>query len=90
MELAKHPWCGMPCSKEQAEVYFTDRVSRDWIPYGQQRPLHSMAQVCADLKKWLMRDRNNENERKLKNASNSRHIANDPGDYDPADDGSNF
>ena len=94
LKLAEHPWCGMLCSKEQAEAYFTDRVSRDWIPYGQQKQISSLAQVCADLKKWLMRDLNNENERKQKNANNSKRdvrvIANDPTEFDPADDGSNI
>ncbi len=88
IELSKDILCAMPCSREQAEAYFTDRVSRDWIPYGQQRQMRSQAQICADLKKWLMRDRNNAKER-MRNGDNRHNFANDASQYDPADDGSN-
>ena len=88
--LSQNPLCGMPCSLEQAEAYFTDRVSRDWIPYGQQRQIRNQTQLAADLKKWLMRDLNNERERKAKNANDSRHYTNDASQYDAADDGSNI
>ena len=91
IKLAENPWCGMPCSEEQANAYLTDRVSRDWIPYGQQKQIHSLAQLCADLKKWLLRDKNNENERKMRNGKlDSRAITNDASQFDPADDGSNI
>ena len=95
IELSKLPWCAMKCTKAQAEAYFTDRLAKDWTPYGQSR-LKSKVQICADLKKWLMRDQNNQNKTNGKQNGNNngkrdvRVIANDPGEFDPADDGSNF
>ena len=88
MELAKNPFCGMPCNREQADAYFTDRLARDWIPHGQQRQLRTQVQVCADLKKWLMRDLNEKRERKAKDGN--KHFCNESAQYDSADDGSNF
>ena len=90
LKLAEHPWCGMKCTEEQANAYFTDRVSRAWIPYGQQKPISSMAQICADLKKWLMRDQNEIKERKTRNGNDTRFINNESSSYDESDDGSNI
>lgn len=90
MELAKLPYCGMLCTREQADAYFTDRVSRDWIPYGQQRQMKSKSQICADLKKWLMRDKNNENERKAKRGDVKHNFDNDPAKYGPMEDEPEF
>lgn len=90
LELAGHPWCFMKCTKEQAEAYFTDRVARDWIPYGQNKKIGSLAQICADLKKWLMRDQNEIKERKTRNGNNRNNFENDATAYDASDDGSNI
>ena len=93
IELAKHPYCGMPCSWEQASAYFTDRVQRDWIPHGQNSRLNTIYRVAADLKKWLMRDQNKTNGRQNGNNNGKRDvrvISNDPAKFDPADDGSNI
>ena len=90
VKLAGHPWCAKKCTKEQAEAYFTDRVARDWIPYGQNKKIGSLAQICADLKKWLMRDQNEIKERKTRNGNDTRFINNESSSYDESDDGSNI
>jgi len=90
--LSKLPWCAMRCTKEQAEAYFTDRLAKDWTPYGQDR-MKSKVQICADLKKWLMRDQNKTNGKQNGNNNGKRDvrvISNDPAKFDPADDGSNI
>ena len=87
LEIAGTVFCGLPCSREQADAYFTDRVARDWIPHGQSLQLKNKTQIAADLKKWLMRDKN---ERRNKGGNPHRYFTNNPAGYDPADDGSNY
>ena len=86
LELAGSVFCGMPCTREQADAYFTDRVARDWIPHGQHFRLKNKTQIAADLKKWLLRDKNE----RRKDGNPHRDFTNDPAGYDEADDGSNY
>ena len=86
MKLAENPAIGLKCTEEQAQAYYTYRVSRGWIPTGQQKPMTSRLQICADLKWWLMRDQDNER-RQLHNGDNRNNFN---AKYDEADDGSIF
>ena len=84
IELAKSPVVGLPCTPEQADAYFTDRVIKDWTPYGQAR-LKTRQQVAFDLKKWLVRDQNEKRERKKNDVRKFEGTG-----YDETADGSDF
>lgn len=66
LALAKTPMCGLPCTRDQADAYFTDRMRKDWTING-QRSRMPVGAVALDLKAWLMRDRE-----KAKAAQNTR------------------
>ena len=55
LALAKTPMCGLPCTRDQADSYFTDRVRKDWTINGQRNRM-PVGAVALDLKAWLMRD----------------------------------
>lgn len=66
LDLAKTPMCGLPCTRDQADAYFTDRMRKDWTINGQRNRM-PVGAVALDLKAWLMRDRE-----KAKAAQNNR------------------
>ena len=66
MTLAKTTMCGLPCTRDQADAYFTDRMRKDWTINGQRNRM-PVGAVALDLKAWLMRDRE-----KAKAAQNTR------------------
>lgn len=74
MALAKSPAVGVICTRDDAEGYFIDRVSKNWIPYGQMKPIATHKQLCADLLKWLRREDNRKREENSKNANNSKYV----------------
>lgn len=88
LELAQTVFCGLPCTREQADAYFTDRVCRDWTPALQQSRLKTKAQIAADLKRWLMRDQKEKVKRKERR--DGVHIDNDPNAYNQEHDGSDI
>ena len=88
LELAQTVFCGLPCTREQADAYFTDRVCRDWTPALQQSRLKTQTQIAADLKRWLMRDQKEKVKRKERR--DGVHIDNDPNAYNPDHDGSDI
>lgn len=66
LALARTPMCGLPCTRDQADAYFTDRMRKDWTINGQRNRM-PVGAVALDLKAWLMRDRE-----KAKAAQNNR------------------
>lgn len=93
LKIASSPQCGLPCTREQADAYFCDRVRKDWIPNGMRNQIKISA-IPADLKTWLVRDKNKEmarrNEKGGNHAGNYRSFTNDPNAFDQTLDGSNF
>ena len=73
-KLAQSPFVGMLCTLSQAEDYYIDRVARNWIPYGQTKPISSHKQLCADLLKWLRREDNRKREEHSKYEHNPRFV----------------
>ena len=84
LQIASYPQCGLPCTKEQADAYFCDRIRKDWIPNGMRNKIKVSA-IPADLKTWLLRDKNKEMERNSKNGNTLRHNAEDYGCGDGSD-----
>lgn len=66
LAISRMPMCGLPCTRDQADAYFTDRMRKDWTINGQRNRM-PVGAVALDLKAWLMRDRE-----KAKAAQNNR------------------
>lgn len=66
LAISRMPMCGLPCTRDQADAYFTDRMRKDWTINGQRNRM-PVGAVALDLKAWLMRDRE-----KAKAAQNTR------------------
>lgn len=83
--------CGKRMTLEQADVYFTWRVSTEWVDASRRKINPGL--VAYDLKKWILRDENREREMKskttVKDFSNGQAINVDPGKFGK-DDGNDF
>lgn len=82
LEIAKSVQVGLPCTKEQAEAYFTWRVASDWFDANNNK-IKAKA-IPYDLKRWLLRDQN-ENRKAKGQYRDGKSISNNPADYGEAD-----
>lgn len=84
LAIAKSSAVGMPCTQEQAEEYFLNRVQL-WTDAAGRKI--EPARVPYDIKKWLIRKRNEKNEREAREKkkgdyySNGKHLPTDPSEY---------
>lgn len=54
MSIAGQPTCAMPITREQAEAYYLNRASADWIDAARRKI--TPGNIPLDLKKWLLND----------------------------------
>lgn len=92
IRIAQSPLCGMKCSQEQAEMYFTFRVSTDWEDAARRKILPG--KVPYDLKKWLMREEQKKNpaensgnrNRGFGKYADGKHLTSNPEEFGTADE----
>lgn len=80
--LARTAIVALPCSEEQADNYFVTRVAANW--YDANNNKIEPNRVAYDLKKWLLRDQN-ENRKNKGQYKNGRTISRNAEDYGVAD-----
>ena len=90
LAIAASPLCGMRCSREQAEAYFTNRAATDWEDAARRKI--TPGNVPLDIKRWLMRDEQKKNAPQYNNKqpkdyySNGNNLSNDPADFTRCDE----
>lgn len=82
LEIARSATVGIPCTDQQAEAYFVWRVASDWFDANNNKIEPN--RVAYDLKKWLLRDQN-ENRKNKGQYKNGRTISRNAEDYGVAD-----
>lgn len=82
LKIAKSATVTMPCSEQQAEAYFTCRAAADWFDANNNKI--TAKAVPYDLKRWLLRDQN-ENRKAKGQYKNGKSISSNPADYGEAD-----
>lgn len=82
LKIAQSATVGLPCSAEQAEAYFTWRVASDWFDANNNKI--TAKAIPYDLKRWLLRDQN-ENRKAKGQYRSGKSISSNPADYGEAD-----
>ncbi len=80
LKIAASPFCGMKCTQIQAEVYLANRKATAWEDAARRKIMPG--NVPYDLKRWLIREQQLNNNNKTKDYSNGQNLSNNPADFE--------
>ncbi len=80
MEIAASPQCGISITRKQAEAYFLARDTTDWVDAARRKI--SPGKVYQDLKRWILREQEQNTPLQSNTKEYRNHRATNPGEED--------